>query len=216
MRVPPARTTDARFRAEEGCGVCFATVEGASPEDATAHAAGWLALWMAFQKRCRNAGAAVFDVDDTLLTHRHGGEAPLAPCVALYNRLRELGFACCIVTARPDYAQNRDATVAALRRLGVDGWESLYMMPPPPRGTPCLRTYVSDYKARARADVATRHRLLCSVGDCWHDVLDDATIREPLRRRVAATPVAACVVCFPGGGDAGEHMAALKLPNFDA
>ena len=111
----------------------------------------------------------------------------------IYDLAKRLGLRCALVTARPENADNRQHTVAALKKSGITGWESLYMMP---EARDVTVEGVSLYKREARDDIETRHRIVANIGDMWHDL-----VRLPLhhgnRCIESFADDASCCVLFP-------------------
>jgi hypothetical protein len=109
-------------------------------------------------------GAAVFDVDGTLL---HGG-APLTAVCDLLRHCARSGVECYAVTARLDFPEGRARLEADLHCAGVAEYlAGVYMRPVGVRA----RT-LAAFKADCRGDIALRRRravVLC-VGDQWHDL----------------------------------------------
>lgn len=135
----------------------------------------------------------MFDIDDTLVDSE---ERRIVPICNIFKRAKALGFVCALVTARPAVRGNKERTEWMLIENGLDGWESLYLMP---------RTYsttadgISTYKRRARDDIRTRHTIVANIGDMWTD-----HILHPLQKRHAPLrnmKVTDCCVLFPPKSD---------------
>lgn len=169
---------------------CLARVEGAGFVEKQNFLMTWLECWLRFQATRPITGAVVFDIDGTLINE--SGQ-PNDSVVKLYHLCEELRFPRCIVTARPETTQNRQETNFMLRKNGVDGWESLYMMPGMSHEVNISE--LSAYKRQCRDDIETRHRILANVGDMWHDL-----VRFPLHGPMLPLKVLEmreCAIFFP-------------------
>ena len=94
-------------------------------------------------------------------------------------------FVVIILTARMEGHDNRKETKVLLKKIGVDIYEALYMMP----------VHVKDiieYKKIARQDVAKRHNIIASVGDMWWDIID-----YPMPACMKYMNESDCAILFP-------------------
>lgn len=129
--------------------------------------------------------AAVFDIDDTLLSSYPtlstnspaftyspaADDAATTQCTTpviepvkrLYLALQRLGYATVLITGRSE--SKRDATIACLDRNGISGWEALVMKP---SGS---TLEASAYKAQARRSLVREGwRIGPSTGDQVSDM----------------------------------------------
>lgn len=129
--------------------------------------------------------AAVFDIDDTLLssyptlatnspaftyspvtddTATSQCTTPvIQPVKELYLALQRMGYATVLITGRSE--SKRDATIACLNRNGISGWETLVMKP---SGS---TQQASAYKAQARRELVREGwRIGPSTGDQVSDM----------------------------------------------
>ena len=129
--------------------------------------------------------AAVFDIDDTLLSSyptlatnspaftysSASDDAATTQCTTpviqpvkeLYLALQRMGYATVLITGRSE--SKRDATIACLNRNGITGWEELVMKP---SGS---TQQASAYKAQARRELVREGwRIGPSTGDQVSDM----------------------------------------------
>ena len=163
----------------------------------------WLMQWLKYERRGRSFGVVVFDIDDTLVTGDSKEKA--LPTLKIYKLCQELGFACAIVTARPERDNNRELTIQMLHRVGVKDWESLYMMPP---DVPITSGGISTYKRVCRDKIAKRHPIIANIGDMWTDLMVSPFPADA--HFIARLPNDACCILFPPRSD-GE--VSIKLPS---
>ncbi len=163
-REAPSKVLEPHFRPIHAS-FCTACVRDGSYHARTQYLMNWLSIWLRFQRRIRENGIAVFDIDDTLVDEN---ERCIAPVCRVYKLCLTLGFHCALVTARPDTTHNRRETTKMLRQNRIDEWESLYMMPTNINPT---AESVSKYKRSARDDISSRHDIIINVGDMWHDLI---------------------------------------------
>jgi predicted secreted acid phosphatase len=108
--------------------------------------------------------AVVFDIDGTLLDETTDQAIP--EVLALYNLCKDLKIATFIVTAReerPD-GENRHYTHVELQRIGVVGYEDLYMRD-------AREHDIAKQKQEARESIHQRgYVVVMSVGDMFWDI----------------------------------------------
>tara|TARA_B110001450_G_scaffold243924_1_gene255586 strand:+ start:541 stop:1206 length:666 start_codon:yes stop_codon:yes gene_type:complete len=169
---------------------CFASIHGLTDNERHNFATRWLLEWLKFQVGYLGArGVVVFDIDDTLMDNEG---APIDSVLRIYDLAKTLGLHRAIVTARPETIDNRQYTVESLKEIGVNHWESLYMMP---ESRDITTESVSSYKREARDDIETRHRIIANIGDMWHDL-----VQMPLHhstRCLEQMSDDACCILFP-------------------
>lgn len=176
----------------------FARVVDGTRSQKTRYVMGWFEAWIRFRASLQPHGIVVFDIDDTLLDDR---DRRIAPVVHAYHLCQMLGFACAIVTARPEGPVNREETIKSLHAAGVHGWAYLYMMPHHMRSKldtdDDVRRYVSMYKRSARDDIAIAKewQIVANVGDMWYDL-----VRFPLTsvfKCLKSSDCGDCAILFP-------------------
>lgn len=114
----------------------------------------------------------VFDIDDTLLRPKRNN-VPIKPVLWLYQQCVRSGYPVYIVTARPDFKENVDATLKTLKQLGIKGSKDVLFMPE-------RDPDVWEYKWGARKDIARREGMdvAMTVGDQAWDVLPGRAARD--------------------------------------
>lgn len=130
--------------------------------------------WSLFQK----PPAVVFDIDETLLSnwpelkqsrfHFHpkawdawvqdAQDKGIRATVKLYHALQARGYALILLTGRSD--DQRAATMANLRHVGITGWQRLIM-----RQSNQKKIGACRYKAHERAKIYHFYRIVMNVGD---------------------------------------------------
>ncbi len=116
-------------------------------------------------------GAAVFDIDETLLLnapHDDGAIAPNPPVQELWNLMQARGVKCFVVTARERGTDAASYALRQLEKLGYTDIAGLYMV---------NTSHASDetpaaFKAEARRRIAHENVILLNVGDQWTDHVD--------------------------------------------
>lgn len=108
-------------------------------------------------------GIVVFDIDDTLLLPDCGTGIP--ETVFFYNFVKDMGYKTVIITARIAYPENVDRTLADLKNIGVDNFESIYFRSE-------TNTDVPRFKMVSRKNVNERYKekVIMSVGDMIWDI----------------------------------------------
>jgi len=183
----------AHFEAHATPFVC-ATIVGKNAHERMKLATNWLQYWLKFQKRCKQVGTVIFDIDDTLiyLSQKNNTEIQIGAICQIFHLCKKLGFSRHIVTARPESRANREYTETMLTNKGLDNYEELYMMPSSIKPT---LAGVSTYKYNARREISKTHRIIANVGDMWHDHM-----RFPLcktMRSIGNLSETECAILFP-------------------
>ena len=128
--------------------------------------------------------AAVFDIDDTLLssykcnkqiefgyTDNHFNKCakkneftPIKSSIVFYKKLRSLGFKTYIVTGREQ--KNRKLAIQNLKSIGITHWDGLFLKP-----DNYHKKSTIPYKSGIREKLTKNgNEILFSVGDQWSDL----------------------------------------------
>jgi ribonucleotide monophosphatase NagD (HAD superfamily) len=75
------------------------------------------------QRAVKENDAVMFDIDDTLI--RVDG-SPIEEMIVLFKLCKLLGYKCIIITARPDYEENKRETISQLLTFGISPYEIYY------------------------------------------------------------------------------------------
>ena len=153
-RVAPAATFDS-----------FAVVLGDTPDEKRRVAMAWLGDWLTFRIGGGQRGVAVFDIDDTLSTD---ADVRIAAVCDVFDLCIVLHIPVYVITARPDWPENRKRTVKWLRDNKLDGYQRLDMMPRKdyPESTdfePRVSKFKKEYRQRIGKEI------IANIGDQWTD-----------------------------------------------
>ena len=157
-------------------------------------ATSWLYDWLKFQKKCKQVGTVIFDIDDTLiyLNEKTDKEIQIGDICKIFHLCETLGFDRHIVTARPESTDNREYTEDMLKKKGLHRYKKLYMMPSSYKKT---TEGISTYKYNSRCLIAVKHRIIANIGDMWHDHM-----RFPLCKTMSTIDDLSdteCAILFP-------------------
>ena len=133
----------------------------------------WSEQWLRLKRGTVRRPAAVFDIDETLLSK--GANIP--SICALFDACRHSRITCFIVTARNE--RHKSETEDALASIGVHGYRDVYMMQVED-GTRITPTYMASSKLRWREAIARRgYTIVLNAGDAWtdHGLPHEAQIR---------------------------------------
>ena len=97
--------------------------------------------------------AVMFDIDDTLI---YKNMDPNAHIIELANKSREMGYKIVIITARPDFANNRQLTEEELRYNNIH-YDLLFY---------------SNHQNKHIIKKQLSSTFVLSVGDMWTDLTD--------------------------------------------
>lgn len=126
--------------------------------------------------------AAVFDIDDCLLTWKDASRVErLHAGSAVYDWVRnKFPFIhIFMLTGREDKGESRQVTIKQLKELGYDDYDELWLMSPEETKTAegedivALGVAISRYKWTKRMYIqqVLRRRIVFSIGDMWQDLV---------------------------------------------
>lgn len=118
----------------------------------------------------------VLDIDQTIV--RNNGTA-IAPVIKFAKRVHKAGYKIYLVTARPDWPENRLWTVGQLKKLGIEDarrpharssilYHGLFMMPQKIYNSNASNFSKYKYVCRIKH---IKENILINVGDQWDDLL---------------------------------------------
>jgi hypothetical protein len=109
-----------------------------------------------------NNAAIIFDIDDTLL-YSHN-KNPINSIIMLYNYSKMKGITPYIITYRQKTPNNINYTINELNKIGVSGYNQLYLAPP--------NIDPWTYKINIRKHITEKNgmNIIMSVGDSDWDI----------------------------------------------
>lgn len=130
----------------------------------------WLDMWLTFELNRGNKGCLIFDIDETVIEEKNRDEVLIKPVANLYKKYRDKGVHVYFVTARPDVPGNKKETEKMLKRLGLHGYQDLFLMGKEFTGS---REYsVNKFKFTRRKEILEKcGHVMARIGDMPWDSL---------------------------------------------
>lgn len=97
--------------------------------------------------------AVMFDIDDTLIFYNR---KPNKPIIELARVAKIIGYKIIIITARPNYKENRQTTVHELKQFNI----------------PYDLVIYASHKNKTQIKQKMNNDFILSVGDMWTDLTD--------------------------------------------
>ena len=130
----------------------------------------WILEWLTLQASFARKPAVVFDVDATLVDKFEDSHRRIESVYSVYKKCSDLGIACYIVTARPDFKEGRRELRHLLKSMGVKKIARTFMRP---RNVGAKPRNISAFKSDCRCAIEKEDcvTILANIGDNWHDLL---------------------------------------------